>query len=455
MKKRILTALCALVTTASFAEVTYHNPDKQFEQNLNAYGAGVANWEEARLTQFTMADAHLYHYWAGISAPADKMPLKVIGGLDISKIMLDDVKPGHKISLYDVMRDRASIQNFVVMNKRGEIIAEDYWNGTDKETKNHLMSAHKSFTSMAFYIAEEKGFLKASDPVGKYVPEFKGTPWENIPLQNFADMTSGLIDLPPSRENYHWGSLGEGTTGSWSSAMPSVMGYNGLVKKDGHLVPPADAQGNLETFSDYIKIIAKTIKPSYKPGEVYEYKGFNTEILGVAIARSSGMNLAEFFDKYLWSKGGFNSDLALFVNQAHESAASGSANMTARDFAIGSYLMVNDGKNFKGEQILPKSYVDAVKYGDDTVKAAWDKVSYEKNLFPKAFYKNQWRTITLPGKDGERIVSAAIGVNGQTSMFDHKTGNIIAITAAFREPSGQAPGNLFFYQIATVIFDNL
>lgn len=454
MKKSIIALSVLLAAFNVNANVTYHEPNVQFEQNLNAYGAGVANWEEARLTQLTMADSHLYHHHAVIPFNKDKaMDLKVIGGLDVSKIMLDDVNPNKQISLYDVMRDRASIQSYVVMNKNGEIIAEDYWNGTDKDTKHHLMSAHKSFSSMAAFIAEREGFIKLSDPIGKYAPELKGTEWENIPLQNFADMNAGIIDLPSNREGYHWASFGAGTTGSWDSSMPTVMGYNGLVEKEGKLLPPEDAHGQLNTFSDYLKVFAKEIKPTYKAGEVYEYKDLNTEMLGVAITRSSGLTLAEFFDKYLWSQGGFTADAAMYVNQAHESAASGSLNTTTRDFAIGAYLMANGGKNHLGEQVLPKAYIDAVINGDDIVKQAWSKVSYEHQIFPTAFYKNQWRTATHPVTG--RTVSTMIGVNGQYSAFDHSTGNVVAITGAYRQPSGQQMVILYMFDTIFNIFDHL
>ncbi|ABV36453.1 conserved hypothetical protein [Shewanella sediminis HAW-EB3] len=454
--KKSLIALSLALTTAfgANATVTYHQPYAQMETNLNAYGAGVENWEEARLTQFTMADSHLYHHHAVIPAPIDKMPIKVVGGLDVSSIYIDDVVPGKKISLYDVMRDRASIQNYVVMNKRGEILAEDYWNGTDKETKNHLMSAHKSFTSMALFIAQEQGLLKLTDPVGKYIPEFKGTKWENIPLQNFADMNAGIIDLPANREGYHWGDFGAGTSGSWDSSMPSVVGYNGLViNKEGKLVPKPDALGNLETFSDYLKAFAAQIEPKFEPGFAYEYKDLNTEVLGTAIVRSSGLTLAEFFDRYLWSKGGFNSEATMYVNQVHESAASGSMNATVRDFAIGAWLMVNGGKNFKGEQVIPKAYIEQIINGDKIVKEAWDKVSYEHGIFPTAFYKNQWRTATHPVSG--RTLSTMIGVNGQYSAFDHKTGNIIAITGAYRQPSGLQMVSLYMLDTIFNIFDHL
>ncbi len=50
--------------------------------------------------------------------------------------------------------------------------------------------------------------------------------------------------------------------------------------------------------------------------------------------------------------GSFTSDMAMCTSVSKESMASGAAKMTTRDFAIGSFLMVNGGKNFKGEQVM-------------------------------------------------------------------------------------------------------
>jgi len=431
--------------------VTYHSPSKEMEKNLNRYGTGVANWEEAQFLQFTAADTHLFHHYALVKH-GEPMPLIRKDSLDISTIMLDDVIPGKKITLYDVMRDRASIDSYVVMNKKGEILAEDYWNGTTPETKHHLMSAHKSFTSMLAFIAQEKGLLKTTDPIGKYISEFKGSAWEDIPIQNFLDMTSGIKNLPDSREGYHnWG-MPEGEKG-WDSAMATSVGYNGLREKDGKLVPIADAQGDLENFSDYLKVFAKQIKPLFKPGEVYLYRCVNTEIFGAVLPRVSGMTYAEFMQKNLWSRGGFNYDMTLFVNQEHENAAAGSMNCTIRDLAIGSFLMVNGGKNWKGEQILPKIYVQQVLEGDEGVKKAWPKASYEADLVPDAFYKNQWRTLSDPYTG--RVMSMMVGVNGQFSAFDHKTGNIVATQGSYRFPTGKAYVELYMFEIISKIFDEL
>jgi len=452
MKRAIIAAAISAISMGAFA-VTYHEPNAEMEANLNVYGAGIANWEEARLVQFTMADAHLYHNHA-VMKHGEPMPLNVVGGLDVSKIMLPNVIPNKQISLYDVMRDRASISSYVVMNKKGDILAEDYWNGTDKDTLFHLMSAGKSFSSMAAFIAQEQGLFKMDEPVGKYIEEFRGTPWEGIEIQHFADMTSGIVDLPKNRKGYHWDNLGAGASGSWDSSMPSVFGYNGhITKEDGTVIPKPDALGELKSFSEYLQYFAHNIKPKYTKGKVYEYKDMNTEVLGQLIVRTSGMTLSEFIEKNLWTKGGFNSNAALYTNYLHESAASGSLNATTRDFAIGSYLMANDGKNWKGEQILPKKLIDQVKNGDDKVKKAWGQVSYEAAISKQAFYKNQWRTITHPVTG--RKISTMIGVNGQFSAFDHKTGNIVALTGNYREPSGQSMVALYVFNTIFTIFENL
>lgn len=450
--KRSLLALLVSSMAFSASAVTYHQPSAEMEANLNAYGTGVETWEEKRFVQFTMADAHLYHDHAMIKH-GDAMPLKVVGGLDVSKILLDDVRPGKQIPLYDVMRDRASISSYVVMNNNGDIVAEDYWNGTDKDTLFHIMSSHKSFTSMLAAIGERNGLYKMTDKASKYVPELRGTKWEDVTIQNFADMTSGIVNLPSSREGYHWASYAAGASGSWDSAMPSVLGYNGHVEKDGKVLPKPDSLGELKSFSEYLTYFANNIEPAYPQGEVYEYKDLNTEILGQVIVRSSGKTLSEFMEENLWTKGGFTSDSAMYTNYIKESAASGSFNVTTRDFAIGSYLMAHGGKNWKGEQVLPEKYVKEVLHGDEKVKEAWNKISYEAALAPDAFYKNQWRTVTHP--ETGRVISTMIGVNGQYSAFDHKTGNVIALTGNYREPSGQQMAMLYLFETIYTIFETL
>jgi len=454
MKKKIVLAatLTLLGATNALSSVSYEGPDPKYEANLNEYGTGVKDWEESKYMRLTMSDTQLFHYYAKITPPTSmRMPLKVTNTFDISKIMVDDVIPGKKISMYNLMRDRASVDSYVIMNKKGEIVAEDYWSNTSKETNHHLMSAHKSFSSMAAYIVADKGFFKTTDKAGKWIKELKGTPWADISLQDYADMNSGMNTMLGSKKGYHnWG-MPDGST--WDSSMSAATGYSGLFMRDGKLLPPLDNQGDLRSFSDYLRKFATTRKPDWKAGYAYQYRGLNTEILALAAERSAKVNLAEMMDKYLWSKGGFQYPLSLFVNQVHDSLASGSMNCSARDFAIGSWLMVNDGKNWKGEQVVPKAYIEQILKGDQKVKDAFPRKSYEVHLAPHAFYKNQWRTIT-DDKTG-RTYSTMVGVNGQLSAFDHKTGNVIAVFGSYREHTGTVFGKLYVWEILFKLFDEM
>jgi CubicO group peptidase (beta-lactamase class C family) len=158
-------------------------------------------------------------------------------------------------------------------------------------------------------------------------------------------------------------------------------------------------------------------------------------------------------DQYLWSKGGFNYPMSLFVNQVHDSLASGSMNCANRDFAIGSWLMANGGKNWKGEQVVPKGYIEQILNGNKRVKDAFPRVSYEKHLAPHAFYTNQWRTIT-DDKTG-RTISVMVGVNGQWSAFDHKTGNVVAVFGSYREHTGTAFGQLYIWDVIMPLFEKM
>ena len=439
--------------TGGAATTTYHDPDEGMIENLAPYSVDVRAWEEAKHMRFVMADTHLFHTHATVH-PSDPMPLKLVGGFDPAQMLVDDIRPGKKISMYNVMRDRASIQSYVIMNRRGEILSEDYWSNTEPTTQHHVMSAHKCFSSMLAFAVADAGFFDMSDPIGEYVPEFRGTRFEGISIQHFSDMTAGIWDLPRSRDGYHnWGMAGL-TAGSWDSHMAVSVGYNGLVRNEaGELVPPPDAYGQIDNFGEWLQMFVREVEPAAEPGEFYAYRDVNTEMLGRVVVNTTGLPYAEAFEQFIWSKGGFNHDVSFFVNQEKESAASGSMNVTARDFAIGSFLMVNDGKNWRGEQVVPTAYVDAVKTGDEVVKHAWTQREYEHQVYPQAFYKNQWRTVTDPNTG--RTFSTMIGVNGNYSAFDHDSGVVIALQGAYREPTGFAYVQVYVRDVIQPIFEEL
>ena len=430
--------------------VTYHEPDPKIEEGLNRFGAGVRNWEQQHLGAFTYPDAHLYHKYALVETKL-KRPLKVDKQLDLTKI---EIFAGNQtMDLYSFMRDRANIHNYVVMKKDGTIIGEDYWNGTNSKTKNHLMSASKSFSAIVAAIAAEKGFFKYTDPVDQWISELKGSPLEGVPVQYFADMRAGVrtIDAEYDDENnYHW-SMGEWSTWDWAMALAS--GYNGFdVDEDGNQINRMTAHGRLDGIEDFIEVLGKKVKLGNKPGEGYNYKCVNTEILGLvaerAIAKNTGQSFLEFMETDFWQKAGFQDSVALYLDLNHKRTAySGGFNMTSRDFALANNLMANGGKNHLGEQIIPNWFVDEVRDGNDAVKKAWKwKDNQEQVADPDGFYTQQFRTVHING----RKISAMVGVNGQYNVIDWKTGNTLAMNSSFGKPSGESMIATFFSVIDAV-----
>ena len=441
----ILTTLYANANENTEAAVTIHEPSAKVESGLNKFDAGIDNWEEQYLGAFTYPDAHLYHKYAEIRNSSEKMNIKIGKLLDLHKI---EVFGGTKnMDLYSFMRDRADIHNYVLMRSDGTIMAEDYWNGTDVLTKNHLMSASKSFTSIIAAIAADKGYFSFNDPVEKWIPEFIGSPLEGISVQIFADMRSGIRNIDTkydAEHHYHW-SMGKWSTWDWAMALSA--GYNGFdIDKDGNKINKMTAHGRLDGIVDFLKVLAKNVKLGNKPGEGYNYKGVNTEILGLvterAVTKATGQNFSEFMGTELWQKAGFQEPVTAYMDLNHNRMPySGGLNMTTRDFAIAAQLMVHEGKNYKGEQIVPKWFVDAVRNGNSDVKHAW-KFPDNQEMIADAngFYINQFRTIHING----RKISAMVGVNGQFNVIDWKTGNTLSIFASFGKPSGPTMISTFF-----------
>ncbi len=427
--------------------VEYYEPVKEIEEGLNTFGAGIANWEEQHLGAFTYPDAHLYHRHAFIMNNAeDKAPMVMSPvQVDISKVQV--FGGTGMMDLYSFMRDRANIHNFVLMDSDGRIMAEDYWNGTNIDTANHAMSAGKSFTAMVSAIAIEKGYLKMSDPIEKWIPEFAGSPLAGAKLQHFADMRAGIRTIDAKHDDandYHW-SMGEWSTWDW--AMPLAAGYNGFdVDETGKPINRMTAHGRLDGLEEYLTVLAKNVKLGNAHGEGYNYKCANTEVLGLATERAikeaAGLTFNEFMEEELWTKGGFQTPLAVYSDLNHgRMPYSGGVNPTARDFALMAQIMADGGKNFRGDQIVPKWFVDQVQNGNDEVRRAWQfKDNQEQIADPEGFYTNQFRTVSVNG----RKISAMVGVNGQFNVIDWTTGNTLSMFSSFGKPSGPTMIATFF-----------
>ena len=166
-----------------------------------------------------------------------------------------------------------------------------------KDTIFRIVSMTKPITSTAIMLLYEEGKLLLSDPVSKYIPEFKnpkvlelqpeGSPFEyklvpakrEITVRDLLAHTSGILYLFPT---------------NWFHERERVLiteMYKDAGITDGFCRPD-------ETIGDMVKRLARL--PLYKhPGEVWDY-GLSSDVLGYLVEVVSGQRFDTFVEERIF-----------------------------------------------------------------------------------------------------------------------------------------------------------
>lgn len=258
---------------------------------------------------------------------------------------------------------------------------EKYYLGGDENTLFSSNSMGKSFVSALMGIAVSEGYVESiDDPIGKYIPEFKGTEMENIPIKACLQMASGIrFDEDADMSGF---------------SMKTLIGI------------PA------------MKVISK-YGMQEDPYTYRRYLSINTEILGQVIKNATGRGLAEYMEEKLWSKLGADHDAYWTLSNDTE-LAMGGLSVSLRDYARFVRLYLNDG-NWEGEQILTEKWVkDSLD-----VSAEYSRPGANNDPYNEIGYGYQW---WVP--EGTQNEFMAIGVYGQWIYVNPSKQVIIVKTSA-------------------------
>ena len=128
-----------------------------------------------------------YHVISRRSGPVFKLP-RAERALDVSYVW--KVK---RHTLADLL-SRSGTQGFLVI-KDGKIVYERYFGGATDTSKFTSWSVGKSFTSTLVGLALSDGKIKSlDDPVTQYLPELKGSGYDDVPIKDILQMSSGVTD---------------------------------------------------------------------------------------------------------------------------------------------------------------------------------------------------------------------------------------------------------------------
>jgi CubicO group peptidase (beta-lactamase class C family) len=219
----------------------------------------------------------------------------------------------------EVAFDEAGCKPFIhaiVVTRNGYLIAERYYNGTDKNDAHTIQSVSKSFLSALYGIALHAGHIATLDtPMVAYLSDSKSV----IRDERIFDIT--LRHLLTMR-----------------------AGYNG------------DSDILLDVMNSQNWVSAALAQQLiFIPGTSYRYSTVGTHLLSVILTKATGLSTRDYAEKHLFEPLGIT---LRDWRQDPQGYYFGGSDMfiTPRDMARFGWLYMNEG-NLDGLQIVPASWV--------------------------------------------------------------------------------------------------
>ena len=253
-----------------------------------------------------------------------------------------------------------------VLLDKGYGYADLEWNiPNDPDTIFRLGSVTKQFTAAAILLLEERGKLKASDPVSVYLPDAPAA-WAKITIFNLLTHTSGI---------------------------PNYTEFADFPRTEPFPTTPAQLVARFE---------AKPL--DFQPGEKWAYSNSNYALLGLLIEKVSGQSYRDFLQQNIFtplkmSHSGYDSNAAIIPHRAS------------------GYAPGPNGPQHAGYTDMTIPYAAGALYSTTRDLRLWEEALYGGKLLSAASLKK----MTTPFLSGYALGLFA-GQNGGHAVFSHSGG---------------------------------
>ncbi len=272
----------------------------------------------------------------------------------------------------------------------GKVRLEKYGLDFGPEGRWTSFSVAKSFTSTLVGAAIKDGHIKSiDDAVSDYIPDLKGSAYDNVTIKQLLTMTSGV---------------------KWNEDY-------------------ADPQSDVAQFASHKAEPGVDVTVSYmrqleaeaEPGTKWVYKTGETNLIGVLASSATGKTLSEYLSEKVWKPFGMQQDATWLLGSTEHEISGCCVQAAARDYARFGLFMLGGGI-VDGEQVLPEGWIE-----EATIKQA-DIGS------PGHGYGYQWWTLD----DGAYI---AQGIFGQGIFIDPARQLVIASNGNWPQATDRQGGN--------------
>ena len=290
--------------------------------------------------------------------------------IDGSPLKIDKAK-------FDELTDKLRVAGLVVLHK-GQVRLEYYGLDFSREEKWTSFSVAKSFTSTLVGAAIKDGFISSlQDKVSDYIPDMKGSAYDNVTIEQLLTMTSGV----------QWNE-------SYTDPNSDVNQFNTHVPAEG-----------VDMVASYMRDLPRAVAP----GEQYNYSTGETNLIGLVVSQATGKDLSSYLSEKVWQHIGAQYDASWLLNISGHEISGCCIQASTRDYArFGQFIM--KGAKVGESSILPEAYL--AKATSTQAEFGSDRLSYGY----------QWWIYNDGSFDGR-------GIFGQGIYIDPANELVIAINA--------------------------
>ncbi|BFP43184.1 serine hydrolase [Flavobacteriaceae bacterium GF1] len=316
---------------------------------------------------------------------------------EIGKIGLENEKTRKMETFEEITTSEDSPIQGVIVLKNGKVTYEGY-PGMRRYDKHVWMSNAKVFAGLLIAQFEEEGLIDIQKTVSNYVPETKGTAWENIKVIDVLHMQSGL-DL-------------EENPASRKGATP----YGTFVAAE---MGEAVIDGKKLTHNEALLRIPKL----REPGMAFEYSSANTQMLCLILEAVGKKRISELITERIWMHAGMTGDALLGLSPQGNGVIHGLISSRLDDMAKFGLLFTPSWKLISSKQIVSQSVLKKMQtmgVKENFMKGTLGPRMAEEFREQPEFNSYQWDAVFA---DGDLYKS---GMNGQ-GIYVSPTRNVVIV----------------------------
>lgn len=277
----------------------------------------------------------------------------------------------------------------LVIVQDGKIRLEKYGLDFDGNGKWTSFSVAKSFTSTLVGAAIKDGYIKSlDDKVTVYIPEMKGSAYDDVTVAQLLTMTSGI---------------------KWNEDYEDP-------KSDVALFNEHKPEPGIDTTVSYMRKLPREAPA----GSKWVYKTGETNLIGVLVSKATGKTLSAYLTEKVWTPFGMEQNASWLLGSTGAEISGCCLQASTRDYArFGQFIL--GGGMAGGKAVLPEGWI----------ARATTKQADIGN--PGRGYGFQWWTYD----DGSY---AAQGIFGQGIFIDPKRRLVIASNSNWPRASDPVAG---------------